>query len=97
MMARIAMLCLALAVSACAGSGTPPPGPVRVVVRQSKPVPPAPECDPATDPVWRDVPEGNVSRSESARLWRANKNAFAALIDRRRVCWAPHVARGTSK
>lgn len=95
MMRCAALFLTALLLVGCAGQATPPPGPVRVVVRKTEPLPVAAECDPATDPAWTPLPENtDVSRGAAARINRANKNAFAALIAKRRVCWAPHVKRG---
>lgn len=61
-----------------------------VVVVTSKPGQPAipSECYPAGDPVWAELPDRDVRRSEGARILRINKERFADIKGYRRVCSA---------
>ena len=68
----------------CASTKTPP-APAIVAVPPAKPYVPA-ECDERKDPRWAKLPDADVRRSDGARAWRRNKEAFASMRRSRSVC-----------
>lgn len=75
-----------LLVAGLAGCDKTPP---EVVVAPAERLHPAIAAECRTDdPAWRDLPDADIRRAEMARNYRANKDLYRSVLDRRRVCRA---------
>jgi len=87
----LGLICaVTVSVSGCAQ--TPPPL-VSVVTAEPRPLVTPPECNPASDPKWTDLPDADVRRSEAVRTIDHNGDAFDDVADNRSICWAALKAR----
>lgn len=88
---RVSSACrMAYALSTClslAGCGDPPKPEIVLVTKEVRFDAPA-ECDEARDPKWIDPPDADVKRSESARLFIANKKVTGDIKANRHICSA---------
>ncbi|WP_414461841.1 hypothetical protein [Hyphomicrobium sp. DY-1] len=67
-----------------AGCGSDP---VPAIMTQLATVDPPRECS-TSDPKWTELPDADVKRSEAARNYQTNKEAFNAMRYRRSICRA---------
>lgn len=67
-----------------------------IVVTATKPIVLPVECT-STDEVWHELPDADIKRSEAARHDRINKDRYAKLIGKRRVCRAAILTIGQPK
>jgi hypothetical protein len=69
---------LAIVVSGCSGDG-----PVVMTSLASAPT----ECT-SSDPHWTELPDSDVTRSQAARNYQSNKEAFKSMRSNRAICRA---------
>lgn len=80
LLATYAALCVVVVtLSGCSGDGVP-------VVMTSLAAAPT-ECT-SPDPAWKSLPDSDVTRSQAARNYQTNKEAFKTMRSNRAICRA---------
>jgi len=82
-----AMITLAATLAGCGGKE------IVLVADQIAPAKLPAECV-SGDRAWQDIPEADITQSEGARNYRANKRGYANVLHKRAVCRSAIKAAG---